>query len=271
MDPAPPCGCLVVPARQPHTIFVSLICMCTGGVHRQRKLIRFVARKEISKVLNIANKTYVYRITPRGSFGLRREAREKMKVDKGGNLSVCEESAESHTPDTSFISRFGDKRWAALDDSAKLSVESLDNKQVDGAVNKGQEDAPQVTPAKEFSPKVVAEEGIDIVVEAGMPSDSAGKSPDHDKPEDVAGAVDGDHDDIKVTKAEDSSIKVTAEDEIDVMVQGQMPSGYAATGESEDDEMSAELAESILHFKTSTLTVSSGKRSKDGITDVEFD
>jgi len=43
----------------------------------QKTLIRFVARKEISKVLNIANKTYVYRIAPRGSFGLRREAREK--------------------------------------------------------------------------------------------------------------------------------------------------------------------------------------------------
>jgi len=92
---------------------------------------------------------------------------KKMKVDKRGNLSVCEESAES--PNSSFLNRFGHKRWAALDDSAKLSVESLDNKQVDGAVNKGQKDAPQVTPAKEFSPKVVAEEGIDIVVEAGMP------------------------------------------------------------------------------------------------------
>jgi len=86
--------------------------------------------------------------------------------------------------------------------------------------------------------------------------------------------VDGDHDDVEVTKAEDSSIKVTAEDEIDVMVQGRVPSGYAATGvsspDSSDHEMPAELAKSYLQFKASMSAMSSGKGSKDGITDVEF-
>lgn len=234
-------------------------------------MVRFVARKELSKVLGTANgkKTYVYRIAPRVSFRVQPKVNPRIKFDQGGNLSVREESAETHTPDSSLHVRVGNKRWAGLRGIGELSAGSLDSKQVNGAVYKGHDNA-QLTPEQKFSPKVVVEEGIDVVVEAGVPSDSAGKSQDHDKLEEDAGAMSGDHDDADETQAEESSIKVTTEEDIHVVVEGRVPSGYSANGESSDNDMPTELIQSYLRFKTAMSEVQSVKGPKDALPDLKF-
>jgi len=213
------------------------------------------------------NKTYVYRIAPRASFGFQRKVQPR--IGQGGNLSVTEESDETHTPDSPLHVPVGNKRWAGLRDIGELSAGSLDSEQVKGAVNKCHDNA-QLTPEKKFSPKVVAEEGIDVVVEAGMPSDSAGKSPDHDKLEEDAGAMSGDHDDAHLTQAEESSIKVTTEEDIHVVVEGRVPSSYSANGESSDNDMPTELIQSYLKFKTAMSEVQSVKEPKGALPDLKF-
>lgn len=209
-----------------HIVLVSLNCMRFDHVDRQKRLIRFIARKEISRSLNGGKKIYVYKIAPRISFGIRRESENVKALHE--NLSVCEERDETLdsgiTPNRNHQARVdsdenlvgmhpdGPREPRVASKPRKISLFSIGSQGIEGiegilrlasSTSKAEQEEvglaedqdgveAQLTLTEESSPTLVAEEGIDVVVEGGMDadadSDKNSKAVDHDTPAELTQA-----------------------------------------------------------------------------------